>query len=82
MSASTITSKGQITIPADIRKRLDLKPGDKIDFQVEPNGTVRIFACSRKASDVFGLLAQKGRPARTVEELDDQLCKKFREGSI
>lgn len=34
MKLSTLTSKGQATIPMDIRKLLDLHPGDKIAFEV------------------------------------------------
>ena len=41
---STITTKGQVTIPAEVRKHLDLKPGDKILFVVEDAGDVRLAA--------------------------------------
>lgn len=37
--SSTISSKGQITVPRDIRKRLGLKPGDRVEFVVEENRT-------------------------------------------
>lgn len=39
MNIATITQKGQTTIPAEIRKQLDLHPGDKIGFEVQ-NGNV------------------------------------------
>jgi antitoxin PrlF len=35
MILSTLTSKGQATIPAEIRQELNLKPGDKITFEVQ-----------------------------------------------
>ena len=41
MELAKVTSKGQITIPADIRKRLRLKPGDKVLF-LEDEGRVMI----------------------------------------
>ncbi len=41
---STITSKGQVTIPAEVRRRLDLKPGDKIVFSVGDGGEVCLAA--------------------------------------
>jgi len=41
---STITSKGQITIPAEVREHLGLKPKDKIAFIIEDEGTVHVAA--------------------------------------
>ena len=35
MSHSTVTSKGQTTIPGKIRKALRIKPGDKLEYAVE-----------------------------------------------
>ena len=32
MASATVTSKGQITIPIEVRKELSLKPGDRIEF--------------------------------------------------
>lgn len=34
MNISTVTQKGQATIPADVRKKLDLHPGDKVGFEI------------------------------------------------
>lgn len=39
-SRSTLTTKGQITLPAELRRRWDLKPGDCIDFCLEDDGRV------------------------------------------
>jgi antitoxin PrlF len=41
---STITSKGQVTIPAEVRRHLGLKQRDKIVFVIEPEGGVRLVA--------------------------------------
>jgi antitoxin PrlF len=38
--SSTISSKGQITVPQEIRKRLGLEPGDRVEFVVEEGRTV------------------------------------------
>ena len=40
MNISTITQKGQATIPAEIRKKLDLHAGDKIGFEVTDGGVI------------------------------------------
>jgi AbrB family looped-hinge helix DNA binding protein len=39
-SRSTLTSKGQITLPVELRRRWELKPGDCIDFCLEDDGRV------------------------------------------
>lgn len=38
---ATITSKGQITLPASVRKALKIKTGDKLDFEVTEDGEIR-----------------------------------------
>lgn len=38
--SSTISSKGQITVPQEIRKRLGLAPGDRVEFVIEQDRTV------------------------------------------
>jgi antitoxin PrlF len=39
MPTSTVTSKGQITLPKEIRDRLGLKTGDRVAFRERPDGT-------------------------------------------
>ncbi len=46
MSHSTVTSKGQTTIPGEIRKALQIKPGDKLEYVVE--GDVVAQGCARQ----------------------------------
>ena len=63
MSTATITSKGQITIPRDIRSLLDLHSGDKINFIVEESGEVHFVPVTRDISTLKGIVA---RPEKTV----------------
>lgn len=41
---STITSKGQVTIPAEVRRHLGLKQGDKVTFVLDSSGRVELKA--------------------------------------
>ena len=40
MATSTLTSKGQITVPKEIRERLRLKAGQRVEFLVDARGRV------------------------------------------
>ena len=61
MSIATITSKGQTTIPKDIRDGLGLKPKDKVSFTLLPDGTVIMRAKNRSILDLYGRLHKPGR---------------------
>lgn len=54
METSTLTRKGQVTIPAEVRRRLGLKPGDPVGFVVEQEG-VRIVRREGRIEAAFGL---------------------------
>ena len=56
MSEATLTSKGQITIPADIRKSMSLSPKDRLTFTPMPDGTVVLRAKTKSIKDLKGLL--------------------------
>ena len=57
MPIATLTSKGQTTVPREIRDFLKLKTGDRIDFQINPDGkTVTVRAASVPLSELRGLL--------------------------
>jgi AbrB family looped-hinge helix DNA binding protein len=47
VETSVITTKGQATIPAKIRRQLKVKPGDQIGFEVDKSGNVILRKCSR-----------------------------------
>ena len=59
MAEAVITSKGQITIPAEIRKQMNLGPQDKVVFTLLPNGTTVMRAKSRSVSSLAGSISSK-----------------------
>jgi antitoxin PrlF len=72
MSESTITTKGQITIPKVVREALHLQVGDKVYFDVRDDGTVVLRARNAPVESLFGLLKGKSklkRPLR-IEEMN------------
>lgn len=56
MSEATVTSKGQITIPVDIRQAMGLVPQDRVVFTRLANGTVVLRAKNRSVMDLAGML--------------------------
>jgi antitoxin PrlF len=73
MSIATLTTKGQVTIPKDVRDRLELKPGDRLDFLVEEDGSVRVRKRSVDILDIVGIV--KTRRRATVEEMKDAIAR-------
>lgn len=70
MSAeSTLTSKGQTTIPKDIRAGLGMKTGDRMTFTLMPDGTVLLRLKNKSVMSLAGSLRTKGRKPLPVEHL-------------
>jgi antitoxin PrlF len=66
---TTISSKGQVTVPRDVRERLGLQAGDKIAWSMLSNGTIVLRPKTRRLADLVGILTQAGQPGVSVEEM-------------
>ena len=55
---STISSKGQVTVPAEVRERLGLRPGTKVAFELRSEGALlrRVVPPEHPVDRVFGIL--------------------------
>lgn len=62
MSTATVTTKGQITIPAEVRRRLGLETGDRVEFVETEDG----FAIKVANDDVRALKGLLRAPAKPV----------------
>jgi AbrB family looped-hinge helix DNA binding protein len=69
MAFATLTSKGQITIPLEVRRKLGLKPGDRIDFVLEKSGEVLLKARKRPLDDLFGILQGAVKKPLSVKQM-------------
>lgn len=78
---ATITSKGQVTIPKDIRDILKIGPGDQIDFIISDEGEILISPRTCDFRSLKGLFYKKGRKAATLEEME-RAIKKGASGSL
>ncbi|MGE0666297.1 MAG: AbrB/MazE/SpoVT family DNA-binding domain-containing protein [Sphingomonadales bacterium] len=72
---ATMTSKGQFTLPKDVRDRMNLKPGDRLDFHVAPDGTLVGRRTSRSVMEIAGILARPSQRPVSVEEMDEGIAK-------
>lgn len=73
MQSSTITSRGQTTVPSEIRRALNLKAGDKVRYLVMANGDVRMFRV-RSVMELAGILYRPGQRTITLEEMDNAIA--------
>jgi antitoxin PrlF len=78
MPASTLTSKGQTTIPKDVRDHLKLRTGDQIDFVIEPDGSVVIRPATVHVRELKGILHRKGMKPLSVNAMNAAVRKRFR----
>jgi antitoxin PrlF len=46
--STTVTSKGQVTIPKPVRDRLNIKPGSQVEFELAPDGRVVLVKAGKK----------------------------------
>ncbi len=61
IAEAKLTSKGQTTIPKEIRVSLGMKPGDRIVFTLLADGRVVMRAKTRRVASLAGILHKKGR---------------------
>ena len=67
MSAAKLTSKGQVTIPKDIRQHLKIDQGDKIEFFVGKNGMVIISPIRSDVRKLKGIIPKPNKPVSIAD---------------
>jgi antitoxin PrlF len=71
---ATVTSKGQVTIPIEARKRLRIQPGTKLEFVVHEDGRLEVIPMSGSIKELKGAVPQPKR-ALTLAEIDAAIAK-------
>jgi antitoxin PrlF len=81
VAVSRITSKGQVTIPEEIRREYQLQAGEQIEWKVTNRGTIELRKTGGSLDDLTKILPPPKR-ALTIEEMDravgEHLTKKHR----
>lgn len=73
MSSATVTSKGQVTIPVDVRNKLGLRPGSRLTFVATDSGVYEIHVQAASIKDLKGVVPQPRRLV-TLEDMDEAIA--------
>ncbi len=77
MSISRLDRKGRTTVPKAVRRRLGLKPGDKIRFLIEDDGRAIMLPATLHLRDLRGSLPKPPKPV-SVEQMNETARKRVR----
>lgn len=71
----SVTAKGQITLKRSVLDHLGVRPGQKVEVDLLPNGRVELRPANvvRDVSAVFGVLKREGQRALTLEEMQQAI---------
>lgn len=75
---SKITSQGQVTVPAEVRKRLGLAPGSVIEWREVDGQTVVVRASKYVSEEIHRALFPEAPVPRSLEEIDEGLRQRAR----
>lgn len=74
MATATITSKGQLTIPASVRQDLHVGPGDRLEFVRLADGRYEVVAATRDVASIKGMI--RTSKVVSLEEMDRAIREK------
>ncbi|MHB8255502.1 MAG: AbrB/MazE/SpoVT family DNA-binding domain-containing protein, partial [Acidiferrobacter sp.] len=71
---ATMTDKGQITIPKEIREKLRIGPGSKLDFELLKDRSLRVCVLARGGDSLLGLVYHQGQVPLGCEAMDNGIA--------
>jgi antitoxin PrlF len=76
LATATVTSKGQITIPAQVRTALGVDAGDRIEFVEVEKGQFAIMAATRSVQELKGLFQGKRSKPVSIAEMNAAIARR------
>lgn len=73
VSIATMTSKGQVTIPIDVRKELNIEAGSKLEFIPDGQGAFRIVPKKLSVMDLLGSIPFSGKTV-SLDDMDEAIA--------
>lgn len=74
MPGSTLTTKGQVTIPKPVRDALGVHAGDRVSFLIREDGVVELRPETVDLKDLYGMLEHTGKPV-SIEEMNQAIAR-------
>ena len=71
---ATVTDKGQVTVPKEIRDKTGIAPGSRLDFELQDDGTLRVRVLARGVDNLFGLVHRPGTKPRSIKAMDEGIA--------
>lgn len=78
MASATVTSKGQVTVPKEIRDRLNVETGDRIDYIVDGDGRVYLECATISANELRSSLGRYAGHELSTDDIDKAVGKALR----
>jgi AbrB family looped-hinge helix DNA binding protein len=75
MPVTTLTSKGQVTIPKPIREQLHLHTGQRLDFQVDRDGRLIVKPRARDIRELKGILRSDRKTPVSIAEMHEAIAR-------
>jgi antitoxin PrlF len=73
MTAAKLTSKGQLTIPKDVRDALGVGPGDRVDFVRMADGNFAVMPATKSIKRLKGIIPKPRTPV-SLEDMDEAIA--------
>lgn len=73
MRSAAVTSKGQVTIPLEVRTRLGIRPGSRLSFVPTGTGGYEIHSAAGSVADLEGAVARPAKPV-SIDEMNEAIA--------
>lgn len=71
---ATVTDKGQVTVPKELRDKMGIVPGSKLDFELTEQGVLHVRVLARGADNLFGIVRRPHQAHLGVEAMDEGIA--------
>jgi len=67
MATATLTTKGQLTLPKDVREAMGVGPGDRVDFVLMEDGNFAVLPATHSVKELKGLIPRPKKPVSLAD---------------